>query len=44
MTKKRLFALVVFKLENRKGFDRSLTCCSGVLETYIYGVKAVGIN
>jgi hypothetical protein len=32
------------KLEDRKGIDGRFTAVAGVLETYIYGVRAVGAN
>ena len=40
----KIVALVVLSSKTEKGLTEALPLLLGVLETYIYGVKAVGIN
>jgi hypothetical protein len=40
----KIIALVVLSSKTEKGMLKSLPLLAGVLETYTYGVKAVGVN
>jgi hypothetical protein len=40
----KIIALVVLSSKTEKGLNEALPLLQGVLETYIYGVKAVGVN
>lgn len=40
----KMVALVVLSSKTEKGLTEALPLLLGVLETYVYGVRAVGIN
>ena len=40
----KIVALVVLSSKTEKGLTKALPLLLGVLETYVYGVKAVGVN